>query len=196
MRRATLAVVLGLAFASYALPQEHAPTAESKSEEHGDPWLKWKWANFAILAIALGYLIGKNVPPMFRAQSQGIRQSISDAAKMKQDAEAHAAAMNQRLAGLAAEIELLRSDAHTQTTMDGERISRETAQRLEKIKNQSAAEIELMTRAGRDDLRRYAAGLAIDLAEQRVRSRISPDTQNGLVDEFLRGLRVTPGGKS
>lgn len=196
MRRATWAIFLGLALASYVLPQEPAHAAESKSEEQGDPWLMWKWANFAILAIGLGYLIGKNVPPMFRKQAQGIEQSIAEAAKMKQDAEAHAAAMNQRLAGLAAEIEHLRSDAHTQTQMDGERISRETAQRLEKIKGQSAAEIALMTRAGRDELRRYAAGLALDLAEQRLRSRISQDTQDALVDGFVQDLRVTPGGKS
>jgi F-type H+-transporting ATPase subunit b len=189
MRRATLALILGLAFASYSLPQEPAHSSESKQEQ-GDPWLLWKWANFAILAIGLGYLIGKNVPPLFRQKTEEIQQAISDAAKMKQDAETHAAEIEKRLAGLAAEIETLRGEARTQTAADGKRISQETELRLAKIQSQSAAEIALMTRAGREELRKYAARLALDLAEQRIRSRVTKDVQDGLVDGFLQDLRA------
>ena len=39
MRRATLAVALGLAFASYALPQDSA--AQKQDAEQGDPWIWW-----------------------------------------------------------------------------------------------------------------------------------------------------------
>ncbi len=191
MRRATLAIILGLAFASYALPQEAAHSNEAKQEtEQGDPWLLWKWANFAILAVGLAYLIGKNVPPLFRQRTKEIQQAMADAAKMMQDAEAHAAEIEKRLASLAAEIETLRGEAHTQTAADGQRISHETEQRLAKIQSQTAAEITLMTRSGREELRKYAARLALDLAEQRIRSRVTGDTQNNLVDAFLHDLRV------
>jgi len=191
MRRATLALILGLTFASYALPQEAAHSTEARQEnEQGDPWLLWKWANFAILAIGLGYLIGKNVPPLFRQRTQDIQQAMADAAKMKQDAEVHAAEIDKRLAGMSAEIETLRSEASTQTAADGRRISSETEERLAKIQSQAAAEIALMTRSGREELRKYAARLALDLAEQRIRSRVTPDTQNNLVDGFLHDLRA------
>src|SRR5258707_15209015 len=58
MRRATLAITLGLAFASYALPQEPGQAPETKHEvEQGDPWIWGKWANFGILAIGMGFLV-------------------------------------------------------------------------------------------------------------------------------------------
>ena len=76
MRRATIAIALGLAFASYALPQE-APAANENHAEQGDPMIWWKWANFAILAVGLGYLTGKHVPPLFRKQSQEIQNALA-----------------------------------------------------------------------------------------------------------------------
>ena len=82
--RATLAVALGLAFASHALPQESPATAHTNEAEQGDPWIWWKWANFAILAAGLGYLIRKNVPPLFRKQSDEIKSALAESAKLKQ----------------------------------------------------------------------------------------------------------------
>ncbi len=58
MRRATLALVLGLSLAPCALPLETGAGSES-SAEAGDPWIVWKWINFAILAAGLGYLISQ-----------------------------------------------------------------------------------------------------------------------------------------
>jgi F-type H+-transporting ATPase subunit b len=196
MRRAILALALTLSFAPYLLPQEAAKPAESQTEQ-GDPWMWWKVANFAILAIGLGYLIRKHAPAFFQQRSQQIAQAMVDATKAKTDAEAQAAAIEQRLAGLQNEIETLRGAARSEMAADGERISRETEQRLQKIQNQAAQEIALMTRAGRIELRKYAARLALDLAEQRIRSRVTAGAQDGLVDGFVHDLRyqVTQGGK-
>ena len=47
----------------------------------------------------------------------------------------------------------------------------------------------MVARAERDELRKYTAQLALDLAEQRLRSRLTADTQDGLVDGFLQDLR-------
>jgi F0F1-type ATP synthase membrane subunit b/b' len=120
-----------------------------------------------------------------------------DATKAKTDAQAQAATIEKRLAGLQNEIETLRGAARAEMTADGERITRETELRLQKIQNQAVQEIALMTRAGRAELRKYAARLALDLAEQRLRSRVTAGAQDGLVDGFVHDLRyqVTQGGK-
>src|SRR5580698_11191233 len=116
MRRATLTITLGLAFASYALPQESPAAAHANETEQGDPWIWWKWANFAILAAGLGYLIGKNVPPLFRKQSEEIQSALAEAAKVKQDAAAYADSVEARLANIQREIENLRETAHADMT--------------------------------------------------------------------------------
>jgi F-type H+-transporting ATPase subunit b len=193
MRRATLAVALGLAFASYALPQESSSAKESQAEQ-GDPWIWWKWANFAILAVGLGYLIGKNVPPLFRKQSDEIQSALAEAAKIKQEAEAYAANVEARLASLQSEIQQLRESAHIEMAAESERIRRDTEHHMQRIQQQSAQEIALMTRGAKAELRKYAAELAIGLAEQRIRSRMNPATQEKLVSGFLHDLhgRATP----
>jgi len=157
--------------------------------EPSDPWLAWKWANFAILVIGLGYLIRKYAPGFFRQRSEQIRQGIVEAAKEKQDAQARAAVIDKRLAGLNQEIETLRVAARAEIAAEGERIGQETEQRLQKIQAQTAQEIALMSRAARDQLRRYSAELAVDLARQRILSRMNQDVQNNLVDGFLEDLR-------
>ena len=173
-------VVIGAVFAVSAFAQE---------TETGDPWLGWKWANFLILAAGLGYLTRKHAPAYFDQRSKEIRQGISEATQTRQEAEARVAAIEQRLAGLEGEIAKLRAEAHEEISTEGGRISRETVHRLQRIQAQSAQEIELMSRAARDELRKYSAQLALDLAQQRIRSRMTQDVQDGLLDAFLEDLR-------
>jgi F-type H+-transporting ATPase subunit b len=186
-RRFVLAVALSLAFATCALPQESAAKPENQTEQ-GDPWIWWKWANFAILAAGLGYLIGKNVPPLFRKQSEEIQAALAEAAKIKSNAAAYVAGVEARLANLQREIENLRATAHAEMTAEGERIRRETEHHLQRIQEQSVQEIALMTRGAKAELRKYAAELAIGLAEQRIRARMNPSVQEKLANGFLDDL--------
>ena len=187
MRRASLAVALGLAFASYGMPQE-SRGAPQRAEPEGDTMIWWKWANFAILAGGLGYLIVKSVPPLFRKQSDEIRNALAEAAKIKQEAADYAASIEARLANLQQEIQRLRETAHAEMTGESERIRRETEHHVQRIREQSTQEIALMTRAAKDELQKYAAELAIGLAEERIRFRMTSETQDLLANGFLRDL--------
>jgi F-type H+-transporting ATPase subunit b len=187
MRRGLLVISLGLALATYALPQEANPATEHSESE---PAIGWKWANFLILAAGLGYLIGKSVPPLFQKQSSEIQGALREAAKVKAEAAAEAAAIEARLANLKSEIEKLRVSARTDMTAEGERISRETEHHLQRIQEQTAQEIELLTRSAKAELRKYSAELALGLAEQRIRTRLDPATQQRLAEGFVQDLHA------
>lgn len=190
MRRATLALILGLTFASLVLPQPQAGANEAQQEtQQGDPWIWWKWANILILAGGLGYLIRKHAPAMFQARSQEIQQALAEGVKVAKDAERHAATIELRLNNLESEIAQLRQSARAETAAEGERIRHETGHHLQRIQQQALQEIDLMTRGAREDLRKYSAELAVGLAEQRIRSRITPELQQTLVDGFVNDLR-------
>jgi F-type H+-transporting ATPase subunit b len=188
LSRATLVILLGLAVACCALPQETPASSEKTEAGQGDSMIWWKWANFAILAVGLGYLIGKNVPPLFRKQSDDIQGALAEAARIKQEAAAYAAGVEARLANLQREIAKLREDAHADMAAEGDRIRKETEHHLERIREQSVQEVELMTRGAKAELRKYAAELAIGLAEERIRARMNPATQDKLVSGFLQDL--------
>lgn len=187
-----LLIVLAIA-AVCALAQEHGaaaakPGEAAHAEEHGDPLIWWKWANFAILMVGLGYLVNKNLPPFFRARTEEIRKGIADASRIKSEADAKAAEMDARMARLAADIDALRAEAKQQIAAEGERMQAETRQLIEKIHSAAEQEIAALTRAARMDLRAHAAGLAIELAGQRLRGSITPQTQEVLVDRFVGSL--------
>jgi len=188
MRRATLTIALGLAFACYALPQEAPSKTAANESQQGDSMIWWKWANFAILAVGLGYLIGKNVPPLFRKQSDEIKSALAEAARIKLEAAAYASSVEARLANLQKEIQQLRETAHAEMTAESERVRRETEHHLQRIREQSVQEVALMTRGAKDGLRKYAAELAVGLAEQRIRSRLNPAMQEKLANGFLSDL--------
>jgi len=196
MRRTIFVLAAGLAFTFCGFPQERksAPVTQQEGEQ-GDPWLGWKWANFLILAAGLGYLISKHAPPYFAQRSREIEESLVEAAKAKQDAEAQAASIDKRLADLDREIESLRQAARAETAAESERLRSETERHLQRIQQQAAQEIELMVNAARHELRKHAALLALDLAEQHIHSRLTKDVQEELMDGFLQDLRmrVKPG---
>jgi len=193
MRRITFIIAIALAASSYALPQESSAKPEAPAGQ-SDHMIWWEWANFAILAFGLGYLIRKNVPPLFRKQSEEIQAALAEAAKIKHEAGVYVAAIEARLANLQREIEELRQNARAEMTAESERIRRETERHLQRIQEQSVQEVALMTRGAKDELRKYAAELAVGLAGERIRSRMNPAAQEKLVTGFLADLnqRATP----
>jgi F-type H+-transporting ATPase subunit b len=184
VKRLSLTIVLMLLCAAIAGAQENAGGAE-KSE----PGIAWKWANFAILAVGLGYLVNKNLPPFFRSRTAEIQQGITEAQQIKRDAEARAAQVEARLQKLGEEIDRFRTQSREEMQQEGERIRQETAKQLGHLEHQARQEIEAAGKVARRELKDYAAKLALDLAEQRVRARLNAGTETALVDGFIHDLR-------
>ena len=184
MKRLLLAAFLFTAGASFLLAQE-----SGKSEESGDKWLPWKTANFVILAVGLGYLMGKSLPPFFKSRTSDIQKGISEAQKMKQEAEKRAADMDARMSALGAEIEQFRKQAATEMEAEGGRIREDTSKQIAKLQQQAEQEIESAGKNARRELKTYAAELAMQLAEQRIKTRLDAPTENGLVEGFIQDLQ-------
>jgi F-type H+-transporting ATPase subunit b len=162
----------------------------AEGKEGGDPNLQmWKWANFLVLVGGLGYLIGKMVPPFFAARSQAIIKDMTESGKIRQDAEARAADVERRLAGLEAEIAALRAGSQKESQAETGRLAAHTAAEIAKIQAQSERDIAAAGKAARTELKRYAAGLAVDLAERKIRARMTAATEDGLVRVFVRDLK-------
>jgi len=190
-RLAFLFVVLGLAA---AIPSARAQSGESSGSGEKSSLKGWEWANFVVLAGALGYLAGKHGGPFFAARSGKIRQDITDAAALRKAAETRAAEIERRLANLESDIAALRDQAGNEAQADAERIARETAAESAKIQAGAEQEIASSARAARTELRRYAAQLAVELAERQIRARMTPDAADELVGRFVRELEHSKPG--
>jgi F-type H+-transporting ATPase subunit b len=153
----------------------------------------WKWANFALLAGGLGYLIAKKAPAFFQGRTAEIRKGIADAAKLKADADARAAGIEKKMAELGVEIEALRAAARKESEAENERLREETARQFAKIQAQAEREIASAAKAARMELKTQAAELAIGLAEKQLLGRITAQAGRGLVAGFVQDLERQAG---
>lgn len=155
------------------------------------PAMIWKVLNFLILAGGLGYLIGKNLGPALTERAKGIQEALAAGEKAKKEAEARAAAVQAKLATLDTEISALRTAAQAERDREADRIRRDAQSEMERIRTQAQFEIESAGKQAGLELKRYAAKLALDLAEQKVRARMSPEAEAVLLDGFLANLPDT-----
>jgi F-type H+-transporting ATPase subunit b len=159
---------------------------ESFAEKHE---MELKIANFAILAGLIGYFLGKNAGPFFAARSAGIRKDLDESLCQSQDAAARAAEVEKRIAQLETEIAALRAEADNELKAESERIAQHTADEIAKIQAHAEQEIASAGKGARAELKRYTAELAVNLAEAKVRSRMTPETQDALVKGFVQNLQ-------
>lgn len=183
MKRFLSVVSLGLGIvAPAAMAAGHGGTGESGNE------LLWNAVNFAVLAGALGYFILKKAGAFFASRNAEIRRGIEEAWRLRKDAEARYAEIEQRLGNIGADIDNLRKQAGEESAAEGDRVRAETERDMKKIQAQAEQQIAAAGKAARQELRAYAAGLAIELAEKKIRERLTPDSDNALVDAMLHDL--------
>jgi len=177
MKRLAIAVFL---FSAALNAQEKAAAPEEN--------MTWKWVNFVILAVGLGYLMWKMLPPFFKSRTAEIQQGIREAQAIKKEADVRAAQMEVRMAALGAEIEKFRTQSNAEMEQESARIGQETTRQMARLEQQAQLEIETAAKIARRELQAYAAKLAIDLAEQRVRERLDGAADSVLIDDFVKDL--------
>lgn len=184
-------ISLWIALASVCLAAEG--DAQEAAAHGGGSVTWWKVANFVLLAAGLGYLMHKKGGPFFGARSREIRQAIDEAARLKAEAEARAAEIEQRLSSLASEVEALRRSARQETAAEAERAGARLRQEISKVQAEAEQEIASAAQTARRELRAYAADLAVRLAEQQLRSRMSPEAEERLMGAAIAQLRSVAG---
>ncbi|MEK7407487.1 MAG: hypothetical protein AAB225_20610 [Acidobacteriota bacterium] len=141
----------------------------------------WKLANFALFAGAIGYVLWKKAGGFFRSRTEQIRREIAEAARFHREAEARCAAIEQRLAGLDAEIESWRAKARQEAAHEQERARQAFERDLKRIQAGAEQEIAAAANDARQQLRAHAAELAVRLAAGKIRQRLTPEVEDRIV---------------
>lgn len=182
-----------LAGSFHALPAQDKAQLAEEARVPGDSesgMLGWKWANFAVLVAGIGYLAVKIGGPYFEARTAGIRKGLDEADRARQEAGARVAEVNAKLANLGAEIEQLKAMLHAEQERHADRLRREAAEEIARIRTQGERQIDALAKASRQALKIYSADLAIDLAEQKIRAQLTPDAEERFSHAFLEKLKA------
>jgi F-type H+-transporting ATPase subunit b len=182
-----LAALLLFCFAGVAA----AATEGEHGSEHGAPAKGWvatdtyKLMNFAVLAIALFLLLRKPVSKALGDRIQGIKDQLSDLEAKKKAAEAELARYSEKFQKLEQEAENLIAQYIQQGEEAKARIIQEAEKAAEKLQDQARRNIESEFEKAKKNLRENVLEEALAEAETLIKSRISSDDQERLVDEYI-----------
>ena len=203
MFRVVLLTVTLFASPSLALaqqpPEEHgaAGHAATGAAEHAEAEVHTEtiWGpisrafNSAVLFGVLYYFLRKPIAAYLASRDSEIRNDLVTAAEMKRTATAQLAELQQKMAALPGELELLKTRGQEEIAAEEARIEQTAAAERERLVEQTRREIDLQLRIAQRELVEHASNLAVGLASERIKKSITPDDQIRLVDRYLQQVK-------
>lgn len=145
------------------------------------------WAlNAALLLVSVGYVLVKTLPKAFRGRRELLSRQIVEARSATEQANERLRAVEERLGRLDSEIAAVRSQAERDSANDEVRIRETLEEEKQKIIASAEQEIAAAGAAAERQLRRFAAGLAVDRATARL--NLTEGDDRALIQEFAASL--------
>jgi F-type H+-transporting ATPase subunit b len=156
----------------------------------------FEYVNFAILAGAVLFALWKYLPKTFRANREEIQHKLTEARTATEEARERLAAIEQRLSRLDEEIAAIGEQAEKDSVADEARIKASIEAERQRITEAVSRDIAAASSAAQRDLKRFAAGLAVDRAAQRM--ALTENEDRALIQEFAQNLshQARNGGKN
>ncbi len=145
----------------------------------------YKVMNFAVLAIALVFLLKKPVSQALNARIQGIKEQLEELESQKKAAEDELANYSEKLATLEGEAETIVAEYVRQGEEAKARILAEAEKTAGKLEEQAKKNIENEFNKAKEDIQAEIIDKALLKAEEIIKSKISDEDQISLVDEYL-----------
>ncbi|HEY1211101.1 MAG TPA: ATP synthase F0 subunit B [Terracidiphilus sp.] len=144
--------------------------------------------NFAIIVLAVGFLLFRILPKTLRNRTAKVRTNIESARKMTEDAYARLSAIEAKLSGLDSDIAQIRAQVEVESREDEKRIKSTIKEESARIVAAAEQEMEASAALARRSLRHFAAELAIEQAAKQM--EITAETDRALIAEFLGDTAV------
>jgi F-type H+-transporting ATPase subunit b len=164
--------------------------ASSGGGEHETSIMDWVWRflNFAILVVILVVFMGKPMKEYFKKRTELIEKSIKDASEAKSTAEMALKEIDDNLKLKDDEIKKIMESARRSGEADRDALLEDGKTLSERIKEQAKVNIEMELKQAKEELKADAAQLAIDLAEKKIKDRLSHDDQMKILEESLKKI--------
>ena len=172
-------------FAVLAFAEEEA--AHGGHEEAitflGD-WLP-RLVNFAIIAAVVVYFARKPVRDFFKNRSSEIAKALEESQQARERALAALEEMDRKVKDLEAEMGRLIADARTRGEKDKEALIEEGKKVAHDVQAQVKQGIDIELQKAKTALVVEASLLSLELAEGRIKEKISSQDQERIVKEYI-----------
>ncbi len=162
-------------------------------EETASKWGGWltagRWFNLGLVVAVLVWVGRKPLAAFCANRTQAIRDQLLEAQKARQEAESKLAEAVERMRHLEEELRDIKAAGEKEAQEEYQRLLSAAERDADKIIERAKQEIEGMTRAARNELKEHVAGLAVQLAEEKIRGEMTGDDRNRLFERFVDQLR-------
>jgi len=152
--------------------------------------LIWQAANLVIVLALLFYYGRKPIIEFFASRRAAITHDLDSAAQLLEQAESRNASIQRRLIDLDAQREEIRENTRRRAEDESEQILAEARLSAERIRDEASSAIDQELRRAHEELRREAADLALELAANLLREKITDMDRERLVDEFVTRIEA------
>lgn len=159
--------------------------ALAAGDAEGGSDLTLRVINLAILLVVLWIAARKPIQAFFMGRRDEIVGEVEAAAKLRTEAEARYSGFQRQLANLDNELDEIRRGAHDRAQAEKQRILDDAGVAAERIRNDARAAVDQELRRARDELRKEASDLSIELAGGLLRNQVTDADRDRLIDEFI-----------
>ncbi|GAB6076256.1 F0F1 ATP synthase subunit B family protein [Desulfurobacterium crinifex] len=156
--------------------------------EHGSHLLFWKTVNTVILIAILYYLLKK---PISKFISDGINAIASKFERAKQEKEEALSLLKEaekKSQEARAEAERIVKYSQELAEKEKQQIIAEAKVTAERVIKMADEEIEKEVYKAKEELKKFAAMKAVELAEKKLKTAIDPETNKKLIESSLQKL--------
>ena len=174
----------GVLLASLAFAEEGAGHGGEEATTFMGDWLP-RLVNFAIIATVVVYFMRKPVRDFFKNRSAEIAKSIEDSKEARERAVAALADMERKIKELEAETTRLIADAQARGEKDKQALVEEGKKVAQDIQAQVKQGIDVEVQKAKTALAAEASILSLDLAEGKIKEKISKQDHERIVKEYI-----------
>jgi F-type H+-transporting ATPase subunit b len=156
--------------------------------EHGSHLLFWKTVNTVILIAVLYYLLKK---PISKFISDGINAIVSKFEGAKQEKEEALSLLKEaerKSREARGEAERIVKYSQELAEKEKQQIIAEAKATAERVIKMADEEIEKEVYKAKEELKKFAAKKAVELAEKKLKAAINPETNKKLIESSLQKL--------
>ena len=159
---------------------------------HAGEWKEWLWKilNFAILVAILVKFARKPLREFLSKRTEIIERSLREAQEARQLAEKALAEVQERLKLKDKEMEEILARTRLSAEKEQNLLIQQGEQMKEKILEQARDNIDYELRLAKEAIKAEAVEVAMELAEKKLKDKLTKEKQVRLIEESLRRMET------
>jgi F-type H+-transporting ATPase subunit b len=168
------------------------PLAFGAEEAHGGIWedYRWKLLNFAVLIVVLVWAAKKPLKDYLKKRTEVIEKTLKEATEARELAQKALADVEERLKLKDKEIDEILSRSQITAANEKELLIKQGEQMREKILEQAKNNIDYELRLAKESIKSEAAEIALELAEKKLKDKLTKEEQIRLIEESLKRMET------